>query len=85
MKSVLHIYSEEANSASVDLETAWQFSTYKNIKIAMYRKWAKRFPLLPANHQHLEISSRWRVTKFGRQFLLYNNKKILRELAKHSV
>ncbi|KRZ70451.1 hypothetical protein T10_11660 [Trichinella papuae] len=73
MKPISQIYSEEANSASVDLETAWQFPTYKNVKTAMYIRWAKRFPLLPATHQQLEIPPHWRVTKSGRQFLLYNN------------
>ncbi|XP_003370346.1 conserved hypothetical protein [Trichinella spiralis] len=42
----------------------------------MYRSRAKRFPPLPATRQQLEIPAQWRVTKSGRQFLMYNNMKI---------
>ncbi|KRX31952.1 hypothetical protein T05_3128, partial [Trichinella murrelli] len=55
------------------LETAGQFPTYKKVKAAMYRSRAKRFPPLPATRQQLEIPAHWRVTKSGRQFLMYNN------------
>ncbi|KRZ64540.1 hypothetical protein T10_7363, partial [Trichinella papuae] len=42
----------------------------------MYRKRAQKFPRLPPTRQQLEIPPQWRMTKSGRRFLLYNNKKI---------
>ncbi|KRY84959.1 hypothetical protein T4D_1336 [Trichinella pseudospiralis] len=86
MKSDLHIYSEEANSASVDLETAWQFSTYKNIKIAMQKDF----------HCCQQITSIWKFLHAGVllsldanfcciiMYIIVLHKKILRESAKHS-
>ncbi|KRX82876.1 hypothetical protein T06_2225, partial [Trichinella sp. T6] len=55
MKTVPQIFYEEASSASADLETASQFSTYKSVKTAMYRKRAQKFPRLPPTRQQLEI------------------------------
>ncbi|KRX74713.1 hypothetical protein T06_5189 [Trichinella sp. T6] len=55
---------------------AWKFPTFKSVKSAMYRSRAKRFPLLPATRQQLEIPAHWRVTKSGRPFFMYNNRKI---------
>ncbi|KRX77070.1 hypothetical protein T06_3034 [Trichinella sp. T6] len=94
-KTVPQIYMEECSSASTSLETAGQFPTYKKVKAAMYRSRAKRFPPLPATRQQLEIPAQWRVTKSGRQFLMYNNvhnsvlifctDENIRELAGHTV
>ncbi|KRX52161.1 hypothetical protein T09_15022, partial [Trichinella sp. T9] len=55
---------------------AWKFPTFKSVKSAMYRSRAKRFPALPATRQQLEIPAHWRVTKSGRPFFMYNNRKI---------
>ncbi|KRZ75178.1 hypothetical protein T10_12247, partial [Trichinella papuae] len=94
-KPVPQIYGEECSSASTSLETAGNFPTYKKVKAAMYRSRAKRFPPMPATRQELEIPAHWRVTKSGRQFLMYNNvhnsvlifctDENIRELAGHAV
>ncbi|KRZ71904.1 hypothetical protein T10_2445 [Trichinella papuae] len=67
------IYTEEASSVSADLETSAQFTTYKNVKSAMYRRQGRSFSPLPATHQQLEIPLHWRATMSGSKFLSYNN------------
>ncbi|KRX48900.1 hypothetical protein T05_8341 [Trichinella murrelli] len=94
-KPVPQIYNEECSTASTSLETAGQLPTFKSVKSARYRSRAKRFPPLPATRQQLEIPAHCRVTKSGRQFLMYNNvnnsvlifctEENLRELAGQSV
>ncbi|KRY45974.1 hypothetical protein T03_17819 [Trichinella britovi] len=98
-KPVPQIYSEAYRSASTSLVTvlvsSGQFPTCKKVKAAMYRSHAKRFPPLLATCQQMEIPVQWRVTKSGRQLLLYRNvnnsvsivctEENLRELAAHSV
>ncbi|KRX62384.1 hypothetical protein T09_2522 [Trichinella sp. T9] len=94
-KPVPQIYSEAYRSASTSLEAAGQFPACKKVKAAMYRSHAKRFPPLLAARQQMEIPVQWRVTKSGRQLLLYRNvnksvsivctEENLRELAAHSV
>ncbi|KRX51759.1 hypothetical protein T09_12967 [Trichinella sp. T9] len=75
-KPVPQIYNEGCSNASTSLETAGQLPTFKSVKSARYRSRAKRFPPLPATRQQLEIPAHCRVTKSGRQFLIYNNRKI---------
>ncbi|KRX53163.1 hypothetical protein T09_9588 [Trichinella sp. T9] len=94
-KPVPQIYNEGCSNASTSLETAGQLPTFKSVKSARYRSRAKRFPPLPATRQQLEIPAHCRVTKSGRQFLMYNNvnnsvlifctEENLRELAGQSV
>ncbi|KRX67864.1 hypothetical protein T06_4849, partial [Trichinella sp. T6] len=94
-KPVPQINNEECSNASTSLETAGQLPTFKSVKSARYRSRAKRFSPLPATLQQLEIPAHCRVTKSGRQFLMYNNvhnsvlifctDENIRELAGHTV
>ncbi|KRZ78491.1 hypothetical protein T10_4814 [Trichinella papuae] len=55
------------------METAGQFPTYGKLQTIMYSIWEKCFPPLPASRPLLQIPLHWRETKFGQQFLFYNN------------
>ncbi|KRY41521.1 hypothetical protein T01_4309 [Trichinella spiralis] len=69
-KTIPQIYDEEAAVASADPSTSGQFPLFKDVRSAMYKQRAKRFPRLPRDRQELVLEPEFTRTKSGKTFLL---------------
>ncbi|KRX63135.1 hypothetical protein T06_9703 [Trichinella sp. T6] len=62
-KTIPQFYDEEAAAASADSSTSGQFPFFKDVRSAMYKQRAKRFPRLPRDRQDLVLAPEFTRTK----------------------
>ncbi|KRZ21356.1 hypothetical protein T4C_13633, partial [Trichinella pseudospiralis] len=69
-KTMPQIYDEEAAAANAEPPTSGQFLFFREVRSAMYKQRANRFPRLPRDRQDLVLAPEFTRTKSGKAFLL---------------
>ncbi|KRZ07016.1 hypothetical protein T4B_6828 [Trichinella pseudospiralis] len=69
-KTIPQIYDEEAAAANAEPPTSGQFLFFREVRSAMYKQRANRFPRLPRDRQDLVLAPEFTRTKSGKAFPL---------------